>query len=277
MSRPTLFSRTTPQPRHTRTPLRRTRRTLVAAVALGMAVTLSGCNDDSGDAGAAKDKDTDAAASQSPADGSSSGARTDDKPFVEGWQTQTSKKHRFRYDVPGKADKWNVLDEDTALSYTDGSGKPIVVMTSGAHYREGGCPSSPNPKAFGEAGKGQIATVGTTGGGKDGSLKENARNWAGNWGFAAYGGEDHKPKIKVGEPEPWKQNGIEGYTATAEVTVTHRPGTCVPPKAVVHSIAQKLPDGTMHGWVLYADQGVPHALTSDDIKQIMNTVRTTGS
>ncbi|NSC25230.1 hypothetical protein FM076_30400 [Streptomyces albus subsp. chlorinus] len=243
---------------------------------MGIVVALSGCNDDTGEG---KDKAADTAESKAPSDGSSkSSAPADpsgDQPVVAGWQTQTSHKHHFRYDVPGKAKKWKVLGEDTALSYTGEDGKPIVVMTGTANYREGGCPSSPNPKAVGEAGKGQLATVGTTGGGTDGSLQENARNWAGNWGFAAYGGEDHKPKIKVGAAKPWKHGGIEGYTATAKVTVTNRPGSCVPPEAVVHSIAQKLPDGTMHGWVIYADQGAPNALTEAEIEKIMSTVRPT--
>jgi hypothetical protein len=264
-------------------PSRRKKRTLVVALGIGMAVALSGCNSDTGKR---KKKDTDAAASKAPG-GSGKSDQSDrpsvpkrpsgKKPLVAGWQTQTGEKHHFRYDVPSRAKKWKVIDQDTALSYTDKSGKPIVVMTGTANYREGGCGSSPNPKAFGEAGKGQLATVGTTGGGRTGSLQENARNWAGNWGFAAYGGEEHKPKIKVSQAKPWRQGGIEGYTATAEVTVTHRPGSCVPPKAVAHSIAQKLPDGTMHGWVIYADQGVPKALTAAEIKKIMSTVRTTGS
>ncbi|MBI0294871.1 hypothetical protein JBE04_10370 [Streptomyces sp. PRKS01-29] len=245
---------------------------------MGMAVALSGCNEDTG---TSTDKDTGAAESKAPSAGSSQSSApaspAGDQPLFAGWQTQTSQKHHFRYDVPAKAEKWKVLDEETALSYTDKNGQPIVVMTAAGNYREGGCASSPNPKAIGEAGKGQLATVGTTGGGKDGTLQENARNWAGNWGFAAYGGADHKPEIKVSEAKPWKQGGIEGYTATAQVTVTNRPSSCVPPKAVVHSIAQKLPDGTMHGWVIYADQGVPKALTASEIKKIMSTVRPTGS
>jgi hypothetical protein len=256
--------------------------TMIAAVGLGLALALTGCND----TGKSKKKDSSASKSKTPGSKPSkpSGSSpskpsgpTGKKPLVTGWQTQASEKHHFRYDVPGKAKKWKLLGEDTGLSYSDKNGKPIVVMTSPSNYRQGGCSSSPNPKAVGEAGKGQLATVGTTGGGKDLSLQENARNWAGNWGFAAYGGEDHKPKIKVSKPKPIKQGGITGYTATANVTVTHRPSSCVPPKAVVHSIAQKLPDGTMHGWVIYADQGVPHALTSAEIKKIMSTVRSTDS
>lgn len=201
---------------------------MVVAVGIGMAVALSGCNDDTGKS---SDKGSDAAASKTPSESSKSAAPespSGDQPAVAGWQTQTSKKHHFRYDVPAKAKKWKLLPEETALSYLDKKGKPIVVMTAAANYREGGCPSSPNPKALGEAGKGQLATVGTTGGGKEGSLQENARNWAGNWGFAAYGGEDHKPKIKVSKPKPWKHGGIDGYTATAEVTVTNRPGLLCP-------------------------------------------------
>ncbi|WFB05843.1 hypothetical protein LRS74_01500 [Streptomyces sp. LX-29] len=260
------------------------KKALFAAAALGMTLTLAGCNDDTG--GPADDAATSqqpsaasSAPSQAPSEGgtkpSAPAGATGDQPLVPGWQTQTRAEHHFRYDVPATSEQWKVLDEATSLSYIDKAGEPIVVMTGAANYREGGCASSPNPKALGEAGKGQLATVGTTGGGKDGTLQENARNWAGNWGFAAYGGAEHKPKMEVGQARPWKRNGIDGYTATAKVTVTNRPSPCVPPTAIVHSIAQELPDGTRHGWVIYADQGVPNALTSAEIEKIMNTVRPT--
>ncbi|MGI5338516.1 hypothetical protein ACQEVS_14475 [Streptomyces sp. CA-181903] len=190
-----------------------------------------------------------------------------------GWQTQVYERHGFAYDVPGKGEKWKVLPGDTMISYT-ADGKPVVAMSGTADFHEGGCSSNPNPDTFGEAGKGQLATVGTTGGGKDGDLQTNARNWAGNWGVMAYGGTGaNKPKIEVGQATPWKHNGIEGYTATAKVKVTHRPSACVPPTAIVKSIAQKLPDGTFHGWVIYADQGVPDALSEAQIDKIMQTVR----
>lgn len=259
----------------------RRKKAVLAAAGLGLVLALSGCNDDA-DGGTDKGAPATPSATGSPApassgaaDSPSSAAPSGQQPLIAGWQTQTRAEHHFRYDVPGTAARWKVIDQDTALSYTDQDGQPIVVMTGAANYREGGCASSPNPKAFGEAGKGQLATVGTTGGGKEGTLQENARNWAGNWGFAAYGGPDHKPKIEVSQAKPWKQGGITGFTATAKVTVTHRPSACVPPNAVVHSIAQKLPDGTMHGWVIYADQGVPNALTGAEIKKIMSTVRST--
>ncbi|WKX69189.1 hypothetical protein [Streptomyces sp. XD-27] len=261
------------------------KKTLFATVALGMTLTLTGCNDDGSSADDAAESKAPSAASSAPsqdatkpsapASSSAPSGATGDQPMVAGWQTQTRGEHHFRYDVPAESKKWKVLDQDLAVSYTGKDGKPIVVMTGVSHYREGGCASTPNPKAFGQAGKGQLGTVGTTGGGKDGTLQENARNWAGNWGFTAYGGEDNKPKMEVGQARPWKRNGIDGYTATAKVTVTNRPSPCVPPTAIVHSIAQKLPDGTMHGWVIYADQGVPNALTSAEIEKIMNTVRPT--
>ncbi|MFD0448654.1 hypothetical protein ACFQ10_49960 [Streptomyces indonesiensis] len=206
MSQSKIFKNPVQHPRSTSIPSRRMKKTLIAAVGIGMAVALSGCNEDTG---SATDKDTGAAESKAPSAGSSQSSApaspSGDQPVFTGWQTQTSQKHHFRYDVPAKSEKWKTLDEETALSYTDENGQPIVVMTAAGNYREGGCASSPNPKAVGEAGKGQLATVGTTGGGKDGSLQENARNWAGNWGFAAYGGADHKPKIKVSEAKPWKQ------------------------------------------------------------------------
>ncbi|GAA2715434.1 MULTISPECIES: hypothetical protein [Streptomyces] len=215
-------------------------------------------------------------ASQAPVapaqpEGNASPSPSGAQPMVAGWQTQGREEHFFQYDVPAASDKWKVFPTDTAIAYTE-NGKPVVVMTGAANYKEGGCSSQPNPDSVGEAGKGQLATVGTTGGGKDGDLKENARNWAGNWGFMAYGGKDHKPKIEVTD-QAWNRNGIQGWTATAKVTVTNRPSPCVPPTAIVKSIAQKMPDGTFHGWVLYADQGVPDALTEAQIDKIMSTVR----
>ncbi|WP_240667344.1 hypothetical protein [Streptomyces luteoverticillatus] len=210
--------------------------------------------------------------SDKPADAGASADPSAQQPTVPGWQTQTRADHYFQYDVPGKTDKWKVFPTDTAISYTE-DGKPVVVMTGTSNYKEGGCSSQPNPDAVGEAGQGQLATVGTTGGGKDGDLKTNAKNWAGNWGFMAYGGKDHKPKLEFTDEKEWKHNGIDGWTATAKVTVTNRPSPCVPPTAIVKSIAQKMPDGTFHGWVIYADQGVPDALTEAQIDKIMNTVR----
>ncbi|MFE7114624.1 hypothetical protein ACFU99_04280, partial [Streptomyces sp. NPDC057654] len=179
----------------------------LAVIGGGVYLLTSGGDDDK-KSDEAKDKPkSSASASQDPAGGGKGGPSgapsgnpaegAGDKPMVTGWQTQFRDEHHFRYDVPGKAEKWQTFSPDQALAYNDDQGKPIVVMTGTSSYREGGCASAANPKAFGEAGKGQLATVGTTGGGKVGALPENARNWAGNWGFAAYGGPANKPKIKV--------------------------------------------------------------------------------
>ncbi|MEV8480168.1 hypothetical protein [Streptomyces sp. NPDC051173] len=205
--------------------------------------------------------------------GGDSPAPSGAQPMVAGWQTQTAREYRFRYDVPGKGTQWNLLPQDTMSSYVDESGKPEITMRDVAHFREGGCASSANPKALGEAGKGQLATVGTMGGDTSLSIQENARNWAGNWGFFAYGGKTNKPKIEVSEAKPWKHNGIDGWTATAKVTVANRPSSCVPATAIAKSIVEKLPDGKFHSWVVYADQGVPDALPEAEIDKIMATVR----
>lgn len=246
----------------------------LAVVGGGLAYVLAGGDgkkDDTAKAGGKEDSKGGPSAPQQP--GQTGQSASPAAPAAPGWQTQTYERHGFSYDVPGKDAKWKLLPGDTMISYTE-KGKPVVAMTGTASFHEGGCASNPNPDTFGEAGKGQLATVGTTGGGKDGTLQDNARNWAGNWGVMAYGGTgSHKPKIEVSQATPWKHNGIEGWTATAKVTVTNRPSTCVPPTAIVKSIAQKLPDGTVHGWVIYADQGVPDALPEAEIDKIMNTVR----
>ena len=161
MSQPKILKRIDQHRQSARVSSRRTKKTLIAAVGIGIvAVALSGCNDDTGKA---TDKDTGAAGRRRLRRGRPQFRRPaspkGDQPMVPGWQTQTAQKHHFRYDVPAKAKKWKVIDESTALSYTDKGGQPIVVMTGTANYREGGCGSSPNPKAIGEAGKGQLATV----------------------------------------------------------------------------------------------------------------------
>ncbi|WP_308015590.1 hypothetical protein, partial [Streptomyces huiliensis] len=254
----------------------------LAVIGGGIAFALKGGSGDDEkkeDAKGASAAPKDPAGPQASASAPAPGGQGADKPAdggykaPAGWQSQVYERHGFAYDVPGKGEKWKLLPGDTMISYTD-KGKPVVAMTGTANFREGGCSSNPNPDTFGEAGKGQLATVGTTGGGKDGDLQTNARNWAGNWGVMAYGGVGaNKPKIEVSQATPWKKNGIEGYTATAKVKVTHRPSACVPPTAIVKSIAQKMPDGTFHGWVIYADQGVPDALSEEQIDKIMQTVR----
>ena len=196
----------------------------------------------------------------------------DVKPMYAGWQTQTQEDHGFRYDVPPAADHWKVISPSVRIAYTDKDDNPIVVMSGTSNYREGGCASGGPSGGITEAGKGQLATIGTQGS-SGGTLSVNARNVAGNWGFAAYGGPEHKPKISVRKPVPWKHNGIDGYTATATVTEIYRPSPCVPTHAIARSISQRLHDGTISEWVIYADQGVPNALTSAEIDKIMSTVR----
>jgi hypothetical protein len=197
------------------------------------------------------------------------------KTMIPGWQTESDATNGFAYDVPPASAQWKVFPAPDIVSYVDSSGKPIVAMEGTADYREGGCASQANPNAFGSAGKGQLASVGTQGGQVDNVAKE-AYLAAGNWGFAAYGGKSNPPKMTVHQATPWNVNGIHGYTATADVTITNRPSACVPPKAVARSIAYQLKDGTIHEWVIYADQGVPNALTPADIDKIMKTVRPYG-
>ncbi len=244
----------------------------VAALALigtGIAYGLHGGGN--GPAAAGPPPSRPASAASAPSDGEPGVSRQDDvKPVFPGWQTQTRESHGFRYDVPPAAEHWKVFDPDIVDAYTDSHGKPLVAMSGTADYREGGCASAVT-QGIGTAGKGQLAQIGTQGGAGD--LPTNAVNAAGNWGFAAYGGPEHKPRIRMGTPVPWKRNGIDGYTVTARITVTYRPSSCVPPTAIVRSIAQRLKDGSVHEWVIYADQGVPNALTESEIEKIMETVR----
>lgn len=195
------------------------------------------------------------------------------KPMIAGWQTQTQEEHGFRYDVPPTSADWKLNSSDIQISYTDKNNKPVVAMSGTAEYREGGCASGGPSGGAIQAGRGQLATIGAQGSG-GGTLQVNSRNVAGNWVWAAYGGPTNKNlKVSVGKPVPWKHNGINGYLTRATATNIVRPSACVPPRGVSYGISQRLPDGTISEWVIYADQGVPHALTTAEITKIMDTVR----
>ncbi len=196
------------------------------------------------------------------------------KPLIAGWQTQGEASHGFSYDVPPASQKWKVNSPDLELAYTDKKNNPVVVMSASSEYRLGGCDSPGSHTGAVQAGTGQLATVGEQGSTK-GTLQDNARNVAGNWVWAAYGGADgHKPqKITVTSATPWKHNGVDGYMAKATATGIYRTSGCVPPTAVAYGISMRLKDGSTGLWVLYADQGVPNALTDAQIQKIMSTVR----
>ncbi len=248
----------------------------VAAVALvggGVAYAVMGGGSKKDNAGSSPSASASQPAAPPATDGPNAATGTD-KPLIAGWQTQANATNGFAYDVPPTAQSWKVAPTKNIVSYVDDSGQPIVAMEGTSVYREGGCPSRANPNAFGTAGTGQLATIGTQGG--QGDLGENAQNVAGNWAFASYGGKEHKPHIRMSKPMPWKHNGIDGYTATADVTLTYHPSGCVPARAVARGIAYKGKDGVVHCWVIYADQGVPNALTAAEIDKIMSTVRPYG-
>ncbi|WP_269859472.1 hypothetical protein [Streptomyces sp. RPT161] len=195
------------------------------------------------------------------------------KPVIAGWQTQTWQRHGFTYDVPPASDQWSVDKPDLENAYTDQNGKPMLGMTGVSYYRQGGCASAGSQTGPIQAGKGQLATIGSQGN-QGGTLQDSAKIAANNWLFGAYGGLDgHKPKVTVDQVTPWKHNGIDGYVATATATGIYRPSPCVPPTATARAIAMRLKDGTTGIWILYADQGVPNALTSAEIDKIMSTVR----
>ncbi len=198
------------------------------------------------------------------------------KPMVAGWQTQSQQVHDFRYDVPPTSQKWKLNASDVQIEYTGKDDKPVVAMSGTAEYREGGCSSDGPSSGAVQAGKGQLATVGTQGS-SGGTLQTNARNVAGNWVWAAYGGPTNKNiHVTVSKAVRWKHNGIDGYMAKGTATHIVRPSACVPPRGVSYGISQRLPDGTISEWVIYADQDVPHALTTAQITKIMDTVRPYG-
>jgi hypothetical protein len=187
-------------------------------------------------------------------------------PRVPGWQVAVSNRRNVAYDVPKTQWTKDDPDEIAGMGPSDGD---FVTGTGAAYYMKGYC--------AGQAGSVRAGTAVTANDteGPEQSAPDTAKHWA----TVAYKSDSGQaPDVKS---EPAKQIKISDgkVTATlsvADVTTPKSTNTCTPPNAKVYAAAVKTSDTGSVILVLFADQGVPNALTDADAMKIMTSMRPSG-
>jgi hypothetical protein len=187
-------------------------------------------------------------------------------PRVPGWQVAVSNRRNVAYDVPKT--QWTKDDPD-AIAGMGPSDGDFVTGTGAAYYMKGYCAGQ-----TGSVRAGTAVTANDTEG-PDQSAPDTAKHWA----TVAYKSDSGQaPDVKA---EPAKQikisdGKVSATLSVADVTTPKSANPCTPPSAKVYAAAVKTSDTGSVILVLFADQGVPNALTDDDAMKIMTSMRPSG-
>jgi hypothetical protein len=201
---------------------------------------------------------------QQPAPTTTAGRKPLD-PRVPGWQVAVSNRRNVAYDVP-KA-QW-IKDDPDAIDGMGPSDGDFVTGTGAAYYMKGFC-----------AGQATSVRAGTAVTANDTELPDqSAPDTAKHWATVAYKDAAQVPTVAA---EPAKQIKISDGKVSAtlsvvDVTTPKSTNPCTAPNAKVYAAAVKTSDTGSVILVLFADQGVPNALTDDDAMKIMTSMRPGG-
>ncbi|AHH94926.1 hypothetical protein GCM10010174_35310 [Kutzneria viridogrisea] len=202
------------------------------------------------------------------ANGSSSAAPSTTAPLkptdprIAGWQTQVSNTRNVAYDLP-KA-QWTLRDPDDVLPLGPSTGD-FVTGTGGATYMTGYC--------AGQSGSIR-AGIAVTANDKDAPDK-SAPATAAHWAKVAYQYSKGQPADITLEPSKTirvADGATEAVLAVADATL-HIDDACFPKTAKVYTAAVKTKQAGSVLLVLFADQGVPGAISEADAVKIMTSMR----
>ena len=184
---------------------------------------------------------------------------------VPGWRAVVSTKHGVTYDVPPGT--WSVKSPSTIVGFEDPNGTPEVAGSGAAIYKEGYCTGHSGSWRAESAVSGYSTT----------DLAADAKDAAQKWARYGYkpdsGGSD--PTVTIGATKAIDAGGTQAQEATATVTVHGGSDPCSPPRAVVHTVAIPIKDGTVSVLIVIADQGVSDAAADADLEKIAGSVRLT--
>ena len=184
---------------------------------------------------------------------------------VPGWRAVVSTKHGVTYDVPPGI--WSVKSPGTIVGFEDPNGTPEVAGSGAAIYKEGYCPGHSGSWRAEAAVSGYSTT----------DLAADAKDAAQKWARYGYkpdsGGSD--PTVTFGATKAINASGTQAQEATASVVVHGGSDSCSPPRAVVHTAAIPLKDGTVSVLIVIADQGVSDAAADADLVKIAESIRLT--
>ncbi|MEV6604700.1 hypothetical protein [Kutzneria sp. NPDC051319] len=187
-------------------------------------------------------------------------------PRVPGWQVAVSNRRNVAYDVPKAQWTKDDPDEIAGMGPSDGD---FVTGTGAAYYLKGYC--------AGQAGSVRAGTAVTANDteGPEQSAPDTAKHWA-TVAYKADSGQAPDVKLDPSKQIKISDGKVSATLSVAEVTPPKATNTCTPPSAKVYTAAVKTSDTGSVILVLFADQGVPNALTDDDAMKIMSSMRPSG-
>ncbi|MBC3982491.1 hypothetical protein H8N01_07930 [Streptomyces sp. AC536] len=258
---------------------------VVAAAAVAGVVIFSGDDgDDKKDSAKESPKPSASAPSQQPGGsqapsggpdnprGGSDNPRSGDpaaKPVIPGWKTVISAKRHVAFDVPDTAD-WKVESAGLSVGFESDKGKPLVIMSSPAKYKQDACSvkveGSTRPDT---SDLGGVGTKGALGAKSEASAAEIE---AENWVFAGYD-QKQTGQRKVTKAKPFQSDhGLKGYAASATVTGVKKTDKCSS-DGKSFTVAYTDVNGDYALWVLHAAAGVKDELPNETIEKIKSTLR----
>ena len=185
-------------------------------------------------------------------------------PRTPGWQVAVSNRRNVAYDLP--KEQWTKDDGDAiaGMGPTDGD---FVTGTGSGYYLKGFCPSQTGAVRAGTA-----VTANDTE-----APAQSAPDIAKHWATVAYKSDSGQAPGLT--PEPSKQikvadGKIDATLAIVDVTVPA--STCTSPTAKVYAAAVPTQNGGSVLLVLFAQQGVPNALSDDVAMKIVTSMRPAG-
>ncbi|MBB5937184.1 hypothetical protein [Streptomyces zagrosensis] len=211
-------------------------------------------------------------APDNPRGGDSENPRAADpaaKPVIPGWKTVISAKRHVAFDVPATED-WKVESSSLSIGFESDKGKPLVIMSSPAKYKQDACSvkveGSTEPDT---SDLGGVGTKGALGAKSEGSAAEVE---AENWVFAGYD-QKQTGERKVTKAKPFQsEHGLKGYAASATVTGVKKDNKCTT-NGKAFTVAYTDVNGDYALWVLHAATGTEGELPNETIEKIKSSLR----
>jgi hypothetical protein len=182
---------------------------------------------------------------------------------VPGWRAVVAVNHGVIYDVPPG---WKVQSPDTIVGFEDAQGRPEVVGSGVARYKEGYC------QGHSGSWRAETAVTGYT----TTDLAADAADAARKWGTYAYTPDNGQaPAVSLSPAKAIDAGGTPAQEVTATVTVRDHSDPCEPPRGIVHAVATTLKNGKVSVLIVVADQGVADAADDADLLKIAGSLRRT--
>jgi hypothetical protein len=184
-------------------------------------------------------------------------------PRNPGWQVAVSNRRGVAYDLP-KA-QWTKEDPDqiAAMGPPDGD---FVTGTGAAYYMKGFCAGSANSVRAGTAVTADDNNL------PDKSAPATAQHWA-QVAYKASSGQQPDITLEPSKTIKVADGKVSAVLAIADVTPHSTGDACSPPTAKVYVASVGPQSGGSVMLVLFADQGIPNAVSNSDAMKIMTSVR----